>query len=195
MNIAIIPAKGFSRRLPGKNLRPFHGKPVIAYSINAAKESGLFDAVIVSTDDQEITKIAHRYGAMTLRRGAHYADSELGTQEVAAGVLRDMWVRGVQLPEYVCVIYPCAPLLTGKDLRDAAFDNAECPYVYAEGQFYFGKAESFMREPDAFDGCVLLEDERFIDINTIDDFRRAEAIYAGRMARPEVEPAQGVKST
>jgi pseudaminic acid cytidylyltransferase len=83
MNLAIIPAKGFSKRLPGKNIRPFHGKPVIAYSIAAAKESGLFDAVIVSSNDSDVNDVAHKYGAMTMKRSLHYAHPELGTQEVA----------------------------------------------------------------------------------------------------------------
>ena len=177
-SLAIIPAKGLSKRLPGKNLRLFHGKPAMAYSIAAAKESGLFDAVLVSTNDSDVRDVAHKYGAMSMQRRPHYAHPDLGTQEVAAGVLRDLWMQGVQMPEFVCVIYPCAPLITGKDLIDAAFDNAECSYVYAEGQFYFGKAETFMREPDALSDAVRVENERFIDINTQADWDRAVEMYA-----------------
>ena len=74
-NIAIIPARGGSKRIPRKNIRPFLGKPVIAYSIAAALQSGLFDEVMVSTDDEEIAEVARQYGAkVPFMRSATTAD-------------------------------------------------------------------------------------------------------------------------
>ena len=84
MNIAIIPARGGSKRIPRKNIKEFHGKPMIAYSIEAALKSHCFDKVIVSTDDAEIADIAIQYGAeVPFMRPANIADDYATTLEVA----------------------------------------------------------------------------------------------------------------
>ena len=70
MNLAVIPARGGSKRIPGKNIRPFCGKPVIAWSIEAARESGCFQRIIVSTDDVEIAEVARTFGARKCRLAA-----------------------------------------------------------------------------------------------------------------------------
>ena len=83
MNVAIIPARGGSKRIPKKNIRDFLGKPMIAYSIHAAKESGLFQRIIVSTDSEEIAEIAREYGAeVPFLRPAELADDHAGTDAV-----------------------------------------------------------------------------------------------------------------
>ena len=79
-NIAIIPARGGSKRIPRKNIKPFMGKPIIAYSIEAALQSGLFDEVMVSTDDEEIAEIACKYGAQVpFMRSAESIKSKAGS--------------------------------------------------------------------------------------------------------------------
>ena len=83
MNVAVIPARGGSKRIPRKNIRPFCGRPIIAYSIKAARQSNLFDRVLVSTDDLEIAEIAKEYGAeVPFTRPAELADDFTRTDEV-----------------------------------------------------------------------------------------------------------------
>ena len=85
MNIAIIPARGGSKRIPRKNVKEFCGKPMIAWSIEAAKESKLFDHIIVSTDDNEIAEVAKRFGAsVPFMRPAELSNDHAGTTEVIA---------------------------------------------------------------------------------------------------------------
>lgn len=179
--VAIIPAKGNSKRIPRKNVRPFHGLPMISYSIKAAKASGLFDFICVSTDDQEIANVGVIFGAQSVRRPLELTEDSVGTQEVAAHLL-DILSQPYNLGpiEYACVIYPCAPLITPDDLREAYRHAYEHPYnyVYAEGQFYFGIAQRFIDEPSNFSYSKRMESERYIDIDTPEDWARAEEMYA-----------------
>lgn len=116
MTMAIIPARGGSRRIPRKNIRPFLGKPVIAWSIEAALESGLFDHVVVSTDDDEIATTAERYGATApFRRPAQLSDDHTGTNPVVAHAIRWASDRGLACNP-VCCIYATAPFVTSADL-------------------------------------------------------------------------------
>ena len=88
MKIAVIPARGGSKRIPRKNIRAFAGKPIIAYSIAAARECGLFDRIIVSTDDEEIAAVARAFGAETpFRRPPELSDDHTGTDPVTAHAL------------------------------------------------------------------------------------------------------------
>lgn len=117
--IAIIPARGGSKRIPRKNIRPFCGKPMISYSIEAAINSKLFDEVMVSTDDKEIANIARQYGAkVPFMRSEKNADDYAGTVDVILEVLNDYDKLGVSFT-YVCCIYPTAPLIQIKHLMYA----------------------------------------------------------------------------
>ncbi len=117
--IAVIPARGGSKRIPGKNIKPFAGKPIIAYSIETALACGLFDRVIVSTDDAEIACIARQYGAQTpFIRAAHLADDHCGTVDVINDAI-DYFKRQKQSMTYVCCIYATAPFLQAGDLITA----------------------------------------------------------------------------
>lgn len=177
MNVAIIPARGGSVRIPRKNIRLFHGKPIIAYSIETAQASELFDRVVVSTEDEEIKAIAFRYGAMVSQRGIDLCAEDVGTQKVAAYALHGMGIEN----GLACCIYPCAPMLSVDDLRYASFQLEQMPYnyVYVEGIYYFGFARRFLDEPDNFNYSLRLEDRtRHIDINTEADWFRAERMYA-----------------
>lgn len=111
MNIAIIPARGGSKRIPRKNIKLFSGKPLIAFSIEVALESRLFDRVIVSTDDQEIASIAQSYGAeVPFIRPKELSDDYTGTGEVVEHALASIQASGEQY-NYLCTIYATAPLL------------------------------------------------------------------------------------
>lgn len=118
-SIAIIPARGGSRRIPRKNIREFMGKPMLAYAIEAALESGLFDEVMVSTDDREIAETAKRFNASVpfMRSGEASSDTAV-IATVFQEVLANYALAGENFDIAAC-IYPCVPLLTGKLLRAA----------------------------------------------------------------------------
>lgn len=115
--IAIIPARGGSKRIPRKNIKHFLGKPIIAYSIETAINSRLFDEVMVSTDDDEIAKIALKYGAtVPFLRSQKTANDFATTLEVLEEVLKMYKTQNKDF-DYVCCIYACAPFSSVKNLR------------------------------------------------------------------------------
>lgn len=201
--IAIIPARGGSTRIPKKNIRPFHGKPIIAYSIETARASHLFDEIVVSTDDPAIIDVAKKCGAKVHMRRASLCRDQVGTQEVTRAVLK-WW--GEQHPEragtIACCIYATAPLMTVADLRRGremlevsgyayayAVGGNDYPFEHA-GTFYWGHAAAFLQglklgqcktpagSPDeAATVLVHIPANRVCDINTEDDWLRAEAMY------------------
>ncbi|MBM5570884.1 MULTISPECIES: pseudaminic acid cytidylyltransferase [Deefgea] len=117
--VAIIPARGGSKRIPRKNIRDFCGAPIISYPIKLALTCGLFEKVIVSTDDEEIASIAIQYGAVVpFLRPARLADDFTGTDEVVAHALSELHLANFY-PEEVCCIYPTTPLLTPEVVRDS----------------------------------------------------------------------------
>lgn len=178
--VAIIPARGGSTRIPRKNIRPFFGKPIIAYSINTARRSRIFDAVYVSTEDEEIGKIARQYGADLIHRPPELAEigaPDCGTQEVTRHAITVLQGLGEKI-DYACCIYPCAPLLTPQDLS-WAWEEMYGPYAYVSGLFYWGCAEAFLaHEPLRDDLQLPYPSKRAIDIDTLDDWQRAEEMYA-----------------
>ena len=117
MSVAVIPARGGSKRIPGKNIRLFAGQPVIAYSIQAARESGVFGRVLVSTDDQAIAEVALRYGAeVPFLRPAALADDHCGTDDVMAHAVSELEAAG-EPPGLACCIYATAPMIRAADIR------------------------------------------------------------------------------
>ncbi|WP_300665440.1 pseudaminic acid cytidylyltransferase [Fluviicola sp.] len=117
--LAIIPARGGSKRIPRKNIKDFLGKPIIAYAIETALKSNLFDLVMVSTDDEEIAAVAKAYGAtIPFLRSQQNSNDFAGTFEVIEEVLQQYLNDGFIFEE-VCCIYPCTPLLQIKDLTEA----------------------------------------------------------------------------
>ena len=117
--LAVITARGGSKRIPGKNIKDFCGKPVIQYSIEAAVNSGIFDEVMVSTDSEEIKAVAeHCGGAVPFMRSARTSDDMAMTQEVVLEVLEEYRKRGQEF-KYVCCIYPTAPFITSQKLRES----------------------------------------------------------------------------
>lgn len=118
-NICIIPARGGSKRIPRKNVRDFLGKPIIAYSIEAAVKSGLFEEVMVSTEDAEIAAIAKQCGAsVPFMRSADTANDFAGTDDVIKEVLREYKKQGREF-DVVCCIYATAPFVTVENLKKA----------------------------------------------------------------------------
>jgi len=118
MSIAIIPARRGSKRIPGKNIKSFCGRPVISYSIEKAKRTGLFDRVIVSTDSPEIAEVARHYGAeVPYLRPAELADDFSTSDDVLVHALQLLEEKN-QLPETCCCIYATAPFLQIKSLRE-----------------------------------------------------------------------------
>lgn len=118
-NIAIIPARGGSKRIPRKNIKPFMGKPIIAYSIEAALQSGLFDEVMVSTDDEEIATVARQYGAsVPFFRSAETANDYATLADVVDEVLEYYKFAGKSF-NYFCCILATAPFVTINDLEKA----------------------------------------------------------------------------
>ncbi|MFC5194200.1 pseudaminic acid cytidylyltransferase [Bizionia hallyeonensis] len=118
-NLAIIPARGGSKRIPRKNVKPFLGKPIIAYSIEAALKSDLFDEVMVSTDDKEIAEIARKYGAkVPFLRSSTNANDFAVLSDVVQEVLNG-YSDIDKIFDTVCCLLPTAPFISAKKIRDA----------------------------------------------------------------------------
>jgi len=186
--IAIIPARGGSTRIPKKNIRDFHGKPIIAYSIETAQKSGLFDRIIVSTDSEEIERVAWQYGAEVLTRSADMAHNDIGTQAILRYVLDEQLGLRHGL---ACCIYPTAPLMLEEDLLTGyrlvgeyhthryAMSVGDAPLADA-GQWYWGWVSSFVTGLPLIatqTAIVPIPAARVCDINTFDDWSRAEELY------------------
>ena len=222
MKIAIIPARGGSKRIPRKNIKDFCGKPIIAYSIEAALDSNIFDKVIVSTDDEEIAKIAKEYGAeVPFIRPSELSDDYTATIPVIAHAIKELQKEGPV--DIACCIYATAPFIQQKSLKEAhtlllqnqsdyAFSATSFAFpiqraikldknnhvemfnpehfntrsqdleeaYHDAGQFYFGKSEAWLNARPIFSQestAVILARHLVQDIDTMEDFRRAEFMY------------------
>lgn len=145
--VALIPARGGSKRIPGKNIRPFAGRPIIAYSIAAARDSGLFDRLIVSTDDESIAEVALGCGAeVPFVRPAPLADDHSGTNAVVRHALG--WLREQDTAvDRLCCLYATAPFVTAEDLRAAhALLRPEVDFVFAAAAFEFPVQRALLRD-------------------------------------------------
>jgi N-acylneuraminate cytidylyltransferase len=227
--VAIIPARGGSKRIPRKNLKPFDGVPMIVRSIRTALDSGLFERVVVSTDDAEIAEVARAHGAdVPFLRPAELADDFAGTAPVIVDALQ-------QLPDfdYACCVYATAPLLQTRYLRqglalleqhqDKSYAFSVCSFgfpvqraltldgqgalqaLYPEfrntrsqdlpeafqdaGQFYWGRSEAWLRGEVMYSPAslpVILPRHLVQDIDTLEDWKRAEYLYAALKAGGEL---------
>tara|TARA_Y100001970_G_C14203217_1_gene842392 strand:- start:707 stop:1390 length:684 start_codon:yes stop_codon:yes gene_type:complete len=119
MIVAIIPARGGSKRIKKKNIKLFLGKPIISYSIKAAIRSKIFDKIIVSTDSNQIMSISKKYGAEVLfKRPKNLSGDYVGTREVISHAAK--WLKkNISKPKYICCLYPTAPLINGLDLKNS----------------------------------------------------------------------------
>jgi len=222
MKIAVIPARGGSKRIPRKNIKLFSGRPMIAHAITAAIKSGLFDHVVVSTDDDEIAQIAREWGAETpFPRPADLADDHTPTVPVIAHAIGACEELGWRI-DLVCCIYPGVPLIQIDDIKGALellrstgadycfpvteFSSAiqkamksddggrmspffpEYELVRSQdltlafhdaGQFYWGTRHAWLTNPHIHNGGIgyRIPRWRVVDIDTPDDWRRAEMIF------------------
>jgi pseudaminic acid cytidylyltransferase len=229
MRIAVIPARGGSKRIPRKNIMNFNGKPMIAWSIEAAKNSGLFERVIVSTDDEEIAKISSEWGAeVPFVRPAELSNDFAATTEVITHATK--WAIDQKLDlASVCCIYATAPFIKVEDLKRGyeALDSGDWDYVFTvtdfaasifrsfketeqgglemffpehfgtrsqdlpvalhdAGQFYWGRSEAWIRGRQIFginSKPILIPRWRVQDIDTLEDWKRAEIIAPIIMSR------------
>lgn len=137
MKVAVIPARGGSKRIPRKNIRPFCGKPMIAWSIKAARASGCFDRIIVSTDDEDIAGVARQWEAeVPFMRPPELADDSTGTIAVMRHAVEWCIANGTS-PDPVCCIYATAPFLRPADLQ-AGLDlllSENCDYAFTATEY------------------------------------------------------------
>tara|TARA_R110001583_G_scaffold185625_1_gene345861 strand:+ start:11795 stop:12487 length:693 start_codon:yes stop_codon:yes gene_type:complete len=229
VKVAVIPARGGSKRIPRKNIKPFFGKPMIAWSIEAARESGCFDRVIVSTDDDEIADVAREYGAEApFFRPPELSNDYAGTLPVIRHAVEWLEANG-EAPEQVCCLYATAPFVQSTDLSrglelllqegcDYAFSVTSFPFpiqravrlthnnrvamfqpehfhtrsqdleegYHDAGQFYWGQASAWKAEAQLFGEqsvAVMLPRERVQDIDTPEDWRRAELLFQALRAQ------------
>lgn len=163
--ICIIPARGGSKRIPRKNIKDFLGKPIIAYSIEAALNSGLFDEVMVSTDDEEIAAIAKQYGAsVPFMRSDATANDVASTKDVLREVLREYQRQGKEF-DVLCCLYATAPFVTVENIRKAyeklgeSYDSAFTVVRYSY---------PIQRALRITDGCIGLRESQYADVRSQD---------------------------
>jgi len=182
LRVAIITARGGSKRIPKKNIKEFCGKPIIAYSIDAALSSGVFDEVMVSTDSEEIKTIAERYGAsVPFLRSPLTSNDFATTADVLEEVLNSYKGIGKTFDTFAC-IYPTAPFVTGARLAEAAELLNEADAVLSVVKFSFPPQRAFVIR----DGNVTFQYPQFESARSQD----LEPIYhdCGQFYMCKVEP-------
>ena len=153
---AIIPSRGGSKRIPRKNIRQFHGRPMIAWTIDTAINSGLFSNVIVSTDDAEIAAIAQEHGAQVpFLRPADFSNDYATTQDVMRHAVT--WLAKNQIEsDFVCCLYATAPFLQAEDVVKGlrALQESTADYAYAVTEFDYSPHRALIKNQN---GQVSLE--------------------------------------
>lgn len=193
MNIAIIPARGGSKRIPRKNIKEFHGKPMIAYSIETALESNCFDKVIVSTDDAEIAEVAIKYGAeVPFIRPANIADDYATTLDVVKHAVEFSKLQEWNVKN-VCCIYATAPFLISEFIQrgfveltcsniDYAFSATSFPFPIQRALKLNGEQHVEMFHPEHFNTRSQDLEEGYHDAGqfywgTVDAFVEKKVIF------------------
>ena len=150
MKLAVIPARGGSKRIPRKNIRPFGGLPMIGWSIRTAIDSGCFDRILVSTDDEEIAGVAREHGAEApFLRPAELSDDHTGTIPVIAHAIRWQAAQGVAA-DLTCCLYATAPFAQADDLRRglAALEDSGADYAFSVTSYASPIQRAFRITPD-----------------------------------------------
>lgn len=150
MKVAIIPARGGSKRIPRKNIKEFCGKPMIAYSIEAALQSGCFDKIIVSTDDSDIAKVAKSYGAeVPFMRPAELSNDHAGTTPVIRHAIEWLTIQGFDL-EAVCCLYATAPFVTAEYLQQGLqqLEDTNADYAFTVTSYAFPIQRAIKLNPE-----------------------------------------------
>ena len=182
MRLAIIPARGGSKRIPRKNIRSFAGKPMIAYAIEAARASGVFDRVVVSTDDAEIAQVSKSLGAeVPFMRPAELSDDHTATVPVIAHAIQACGPLASDAGE-VCCIYPAVPLIEAGDIVRAlrALEQGGMAYVFSVTPFPSPIQRALRRLPD---GVTQPFFPQYVDTRTQDlepAYHDAGQFYWGR---------------
>lgn len=161
MKIAVIPARGGSKRIPRKNIKDFCGKPMIVWSIEAAKASKLFDRIIVSTDDAEVAEMAKQWGAEApFMRPAELSDDYAGTTEVIAHATQWALTQGFDV-DAVCCIYATAPFIQVEDIKRGwqALNSGDWAYAFTVTDFAAPIFRSFKQTVDG--GIEMFFPEHF----------------------------------
>jgi pseudaminic acid cytidylyltransferase len=139
VKIAVIPARGGSKRIPRKNIRMFCGKPIIAYSISAAQQTGLFDQVVVSTDDEEIAAVAREFGAATpFVRPKEIADDFTGTNAVVKHAVAWFYSQSNDIT-HACCLYATAPLVQARFITEGyeALSRSDAAFAFSVTSYAF----------------------------------------------------------
>lgn len=182
MRVALIPARGGSRRIPRKNVRPFAGRPMIAYSIQVARASRLFDRVVVSTDDAEIAEVAAREGAeVPFRRPAELSGDQVGTNAVVGHALDWLQGNGASV-EFACCIYPTAPFLRAEFLQrglDALVAAAGVDFSFSVTSFPSSVFRALTIRDDGFVEMLWPENEAMRTQDLPETFHDAGQFYWG----------------
>ncbi len=161
MRIAIIPARGGSKRIPRKNIKSFYGKPIIAWSVEAAKSSGLFEHIIISTDDEEIAEVARNYGAtVPFMRPEALSNDFAGTTEVITHATQWALDQGFDV-DAVCCIYATAPFIQTTDIKQGLdkLESGVWNYVFTVTDFVAPIFRSFKQTAEG--GIEMFFPENF----------------------------------
>lgn len=177
--ICIIPARGGSKRIPGKNIKDFLGKPLIAYSIESALNSKVFSDVIVSTDDEMIANVAREFGAsVPFFREANLSDDYATSTDVIKDAIR----RANSSFSDVCCLYATAPLITAEILKEAAseFKKDECKFLFSATAFDFPIQRAIKLDENARVSMFYPQFERTRSQDLEPAFHDAGAFYFGK---------------
>ena len=177
--ICIIPARGGSKRIPGKNIKDFLGKPLIAYSIEAALNSKVFNEVIVSTDDEMIANVAREFGASV----PFFRDTNLSDDyATSTDVIKDAIGRVNSSFSDVCCLYATAPLITAEILKEAAeeFKKQECKFLFSATAFDFPIQRAIKLDENARVSMFYPQFEKTRSQDLEPAFHDAGAFYFGK---------------
>lgn len=166
-NVAIVTARGGSKRIPRKNIKNFMGNPMIAYVIKAALDSKIFDEVMVSTEDEEIASVAKSLGAVIpFMRSMETANDYAGTDDVLIEVLGEYDKRGKKFKNFCC-LYPCSPFLTDKILKNAwnCFNTSGADSLVPVCEFESAPQRCLMENAKGF---IEYREKEFINYRTQD---------------------------
>lgn len=183
MRMAVIPARGGSKRIPGKNIRPFAGKPMLAWTLEAALASGCFDRIVVSTDDEAIARMAQDHGAeVPFLRAASLADDHTPTIPVIADAIRRSQSLG-WMPEQVCCLYATAPFLQAGDIRAAMerlLADSNLDYVFAATAYRYPIQRSLMLDEAGHVAMLYPEHRLTRSQDLVPAYHDAGQFYWGR---------------
>jgi pseudaminic acid cytidylyltransferase len=181
MRLCVIPARGGSKRIPRKNIKNFHGKPIIQYSIEVALESSVFDKVIVSTDDEEIAEVAKSGGAeIPFIRPQSLADEFTATVPVISHAVQEMENRGFQF-NFVCCIYATSPFLKASYIKQGAeiISEGNTDYVFSSAVYPHPIERSFELNEERRVTPFMPGQERVRSQDLIEKYHDAGQFYWG----------------